>query len=184
MEWNIQLERSYINISSMSVLLFNLHWKYKGSRESQSGLLYVSWYFFQMLARLCGASLMEYGLRRVVFSSRCDASCWFLHTRLSCTNTRSSVTSIYHQSLEEIHLPLTSLHHKRSYGHFPLSIWKKRSPKAFWCHLLLIRRFVLEYFLMYFSSMGRSYLTPNVTAKRLIVVLFVHALKGLFLSHF
>lgn len=39
----------------------------------------VSWYHFQMLARLGGARAVEQGLGLVVFSSRCDASCWFLH---------------------------------------------------------------------------------------------------------
>lgn len=39
----------------------------------------VSWYHFQMLARLDGAKAVEQGLGLVVFSSRCDASCWFLH---------------------------------------------------------------------------------------------------------
>lgn len=53
--------------------------KYKGRVERQSGLHCVSWYPFQMLARLCGASLMALGLERVVFSSRCDASCWSPH---------------------------------------------------------------------------------------------------------
>ncbi len=39
----------------------------------------VSWYHFQMPARLGGAGATEQGLGLVVFSSRCDASCWFLH---------------------------------------------------------------------------------------------------------
>lgn len=39
----------------------------------------VSWYHFQMPARLGGAGAVEQGLGLVVFSSRCDASCWFLH---------------------------------------------------------------------------------------------------------
>lgn len=39
----------------------------------------VSWYRFQMQARLGGARALEQDLGLVVFSSRCDASCWFLH---------------------------------------------------------------------------------------------------------
>lgn len=39
----------------------------------------VSWYHFQMPARLGGAGAVEQGLGLVVFYSRCDASCWFLH---------------------------------------------------------------------------------------------------------
>lgn len=39
----------------------------------------LCWYPFQMLARLDGVRPVVLELDLVVFSSRCDASCWFLH---------------------------------------------------------------------------------------------------------
>lgn len=41
--------------------------------------LCLCWYPFQMLARLDGVRPVVLELDLVVFSSRCDASCWFLH---------------------------------------------------------------------------------------------------------
>lgn len=69
----MQLEDSYINISLMSVLLFNLQREVQRLEQRARGRG-VSRYPFQMLARLCGAGLVALGLEPRV-SSRCDASC-------------------------------------------------------------------------------------------------------------
>lgn len=56
------------------------HYEGKARSSSEKGWRpCVFWYHFQMLARLGGARAVEQGLGLVVFSSRCDASCWFLH---------------------------------------------------------------------------------------------------------